>query len=142
MMQAVERERPERVLHLGDHAADAVQLQAALPALPVEMVCGNCDLQQSAPLTLCQTYAGKTIIMTHGHLYQVKLTPYRAVLAAEEAGAELLLYGHTHRAALFREENLWVMNPGTCCGTQPITYGVVSLETSGIHCRIESLERR
>ena len=140
MLQAVAQEQPDQVLHLGDHASDAARLRAAQSDLAVQGVCGNCDRQQEAPQTLRPTLAGKTIFMTHGHLYHVKTTPYRAVLAAEEAAADLLLYGHTHRATLFQHGNLWVMNPGTCCGTHPATYGIVEIENGGISCQIKSLD--
>ena len=75
-------------------------------------------------------------------IYMAVRTPaqLRAVLAAEEAAADLLLYGHTHRATLFQHGNLWVMNPGTCCGTHPATYGIVEIENGGISCQIKSLD--
>ena len=42
MRKAVELEKPERILHLGDVSRDAERLQTMFPTIPVEMVRGNC----------------------------------------------------------------------------------------------------
>lgn len=42
MQLAVRRERPDAVIHLGDHCADADRLAEEFCGLPVLSVCGNC----------------------------------------------------------------------------------------------------
>ena len=44
MERALERERPDCVLHLGDHLRDARSLARRHPQTPVYAVPGNCDL--------------------------------------------------------------------------------------------------
>ena len=44
MQLAVRRERPDAVIHLGDHCADADRLAEEFCGLPVLSVRGNCDL--------------------------------------------------------------------------------------------------
>ncbi|MBQ4370288.1 MAG: metallophosphoesterase family protein, partial [Oscillospiraceae bacterium] len=43
MAEAVRREKPDLVLHLGDHASDAAELSAMFPAVRLAYVRGNCD---------------------------------------------------------------------------------------------------
>ena len=43
MCRAVERERPDYVIHLGDHSSDARDLSRMFPMVPVAYVRGNCD---------------------------------------------------------------------------------------------------
>jgi predicted phosphodiesterase len=80
-------------------------------------------------LTLC----GKKIFMTHGHLFQVKQSYLRAIYGAEEQGAEVLLFGHTHRAECFFENGLWVLNPGAAGQG---TYGVLTISEEALDCRL------
>ena len=43
MAAAVEREKPDAVIHLGDYADDARELERLFPMLPVYRVRGNND---------------------------------------------------------------------------------------------------
>ena len=59
MQLAVRRERPDAVIHLGDHCADADRLAEEFCGLPVLSVRGNCDLWGPAPFLLCPLRAGQ-----------------------------------------------------------------------------------
>ena len=53
--------------------------------------------------------------LTHGHLHGVKMTLGNLLREARKADAQAVLYGHTHIADCFMEEDgLWVLNPGSC----------------------------
>lgn len=69
-------------------------------------------------MTKVMELEGKRILMTHGHRYGVKSGYLRAVYAAKEQQADILLFGHTHRAECFQEEGLWVLNPGAAADGQ------------------------
>ena len=43
MLLAIRKERPDAVVHLGDHAADADAIAQECPYLPLYRVRGNCD---------------------------------------------------------------------------------------------------
>ena len=43
MRRAVEQEKPDQILHLGDVMRDAVELSRSYPNIPLELVPGNCD---------------------------------------------------------------------------------------------------
>ncbi len=139
MQQAIRSEEPDVVLHLGDVMRDARALQREYPQLRLEQVCGNCDGPDAQPEELELTLQGHKIMMTHGHPYHVKLGSAWVVRTAQERGAEVLLFGHTHIPLVDRVGSLWVMNPGTIQGLGQTTYGVMTLEQDKIDCRIVSL---
>ena len=43
MAFAVDREEPDAVIHLGDHAEDAREIERGFPAMPIYRVRGNND---------------------------------------------------------------------------------------------------
>ena len=49
MLAAVRQERPDALVHLGDHANDARALAEEYPLLPLVTVKGNCDFATDAP---------------------------------------------------------------------------------------------
>lgn len=53
MRDAVRRERPDAVIHLGDLVPDADRLAEEFPGLPVLSVRGNCDFSQPRARRSC-----------------------------------------------------------------------------------------
>ena len=98
MIRAIAREKPALCFFLGDGERDLAQVQARFPALPFYAVRGNCDWRSALSASIVCTVGGVCIFATHGHLYEVKHEPNLDSLlrAAEEAGASLALFGHTH----------------------------------------------
>lgn len=115
---------PDAVIFLGDGLRD---LAWSVPqGIPIYSVKGNCDFYGDEETELIIKLGGKTIFATHGHKYGVKLGYGSIYRRAAEAGADILLFGHTHEAFLetvtqedknkedFRlEKDLFVMNPGS-----------------------------
>ena len=140
MVRAVERERPDLVLHLGDLCRDFDELRRRLPMTQaMQNVCGNCDGFTEVPDQRVLLVEGRRILMMHGHRYEVKLGYARAMWAAREAQAELLLFGHTHIPFCEELEGLWVLNPGSCQGRRG-TYGIIELSGGGVTCCIKPAE--
>lgn len=138
MKRAVELEGPERVLHLGDMCRDAERLQAMFPAIPVEMVRGNCDgWYGDAPEERELSFRGRRVWMAHGHAYYVKLGVGTFTSEARSKEAAVALFGHTHEPTCFREGPMWVMNPGTVSGFPRATYGVIEEREGEVYCRLE-----
>ena len=127
MERAAARERPDLILHLGDLCRDFDELRRRLPMTQaMQNVCGNCDGFTEVSDQRVLLVEGKRILMMHGHRYEVKLGYSRAMWAAREAEADILLCGHTH-VALYRDlMGLHLMNPGSCQGSRG-TYGVIEL---------------
>ena len=113
MYAAIDRHSPHQAIHLGDLMDDAEEVAQHYPKLPFCMVPGNCDGWTTAPVKKQIVLDGKSILLSHGHRWGVK-SGYAAALAdARAAGADILLFGHTHRAVCEQQEDgLWMMNPG------------------------------
>ena len=137
MEQCVERVQPQVILHLGDCVRDAQRLEERYPQIPLLGVPGNCDyggLDQPERLT---ELGGVRILMMHGHTRGVKSSAMNACYAARECGAQILLFGHTHRPLVDWDGTLWVMNPGSIRDRR--TYGVITLEGGKIDCAVQTL---
>ena len=106
----------DAVCFLGDIAEDAVWLKKTLSdrSKPVEYwaVRGNNDLGSPLPDELLVSIGGKTIFLTHGHLYRVRWGTDILVARAKECGADIALYGHTHESYCAWEKGILVLNPG------------------------------
>ena len=135
MYHAIERQQPQQIIHLGDLMEDAEEVAYAYPKLPFCMVPGNCDGWTSVEAIKQITLGGKSILLSHGHLWGVKSGYNRAFAQARAVGADILLFGHTHQALCRQlEDGLWVLNPGSSRST----YGLITLDETGISCSIHS----
>ena len=136
MVQAIQEEKPDQVIHLGDLIDDAEELSWRFSRLPVCMVPGNCDGWSTALPIKRITLQKKNILLSHGHLWNVKSTYNVAIGEARKAGANILLFGHTHRPYCQQlEDGLWVMNPGASRSS----YGTILLEGDQITCTLTKL---
>jgi len=131
MLEAIEDQSPDTVIHLGDLQRDAEEIGYAYPRLPLISVPGNCDgWTMEVPTRLVQL-DGKIILLSHGHLWGVKQGYERAVFEAHKANADILLFGHTHHPYCQQlDDGLWVMNPGT----SRTSYGTILIENGQIRC--------
>ena len=133
MYQAVDCHHPDQVIHLGDLLEDAEELSWAYPRLPVCMVPGNCDGWTTLPPKKQITLAGKSILLSHGHLWGVKSGYDAAIADARAVRADILLFGHTHQSLCQQlEDGLWILNPGAGRSS----YGLILLEGDRISCSI------
>ena len=133
MLDAIDAHRPDQVIHLGDLQSDAEELTYVYPKLPICMVPGNCDGWTMDPLKTPIALAGRRILLSEGHLWGVKKGYEAAVADARAVGADILLFGHTHRALCQQlEDGLWMMNPGASRSS----YGLIRIEQGQIHCSI------
>lgn len=141
MAEAVRRETPGQILHLGDVVGDVSPLARAFPEIPIAQVLGNCDLGRGADLPEERELLleGKRIWMLHGHTYWVKSGPGLVVNEALTRGTDVVCFGHTHQPLCYREGSLWVLNPGACGGSLSVTYGVIEIGADGVTCRVEKL---
>ena len=126
--------------HLGDLTSDAEALMSRTNA-KVYAVRGNCDYfggsAQRYESEAVVELGGARILMMHGHTRGVKSSAMNACYAARECGAQILLFGHTHRPLVDWDGTLWVMNPGSIRDRR--TYGVITLEGGKINCAAQTL---
>lgn len=141
MVEAVRRSRPDLIIHLGDHDRDTEILRREFPEIPLYNVCGNCDFYPSAPQTDLVPLGPVKAFITHGHLYNVDYDRLDSlVYAAQEQGAKLAMYGHTHRALYEEIGGVKVLNPGTAGKGRKLTWAWVEVfENGGIACEIRAL---
>ena len=99
-----------------------------------DTVPGNCDWGNCDPAERLLELGGRRILMMHGHTRGVKYGDMKARYAALEAGAEVLLYGHTHCPLVDFDGTLHVLNPGTCGRGGSITYGVITINKDKLAC--------
>ena len=139
MVEAIEKERPDQILHLGDLLSDTEELVCAYPSIPLTGVPGNCDAWTGEPEEKLLKLAGHSIFMGHGHQWQVKLHLDVAQRAARRVEAEVLLFGHTHRALCRQEaDGLWLLNPGSIRDSG--SYGLLWVDPGRpIECHIHTL---
>lgn len=114
MTEAIDREQPDALIHLGDCTSDVEELEDIYPALPIYRVRGNNDFERDnlprAVIRLQQV----PIYMTHGHRERITMLSYGEVPAnAYENGCHLAFYGHTHCALLKKVHGVTVCNPGS-----------------------------
>ena len=134
MCRAVNALQPDAIIHLGDCVPDARALQRRFPDLPLYSVAWNNDWRSPAPERLLLTFDNLRVLAVHGHQYGVYDGPLRLAYAAREAGADVALYGHTHRPALEQtEDGLWLFNPGAC-GAYFATCGVLEIANGTVTC--------
>ena len=133
MLDAIDAHAPDQVIHLGDLQEDAEELTYVYPRLPICMVPGNCDGWTMEPLKKQITLAGKKVLLSHGHLWGVKRGYEAAVADARACGADILLFGHTHKALCQQlEDGLWMMNPGT----SRTSFGLILIENGAVQCSV------
>lgn len=134
MYAAIDLHRPQQVIHLGDMISDAEEVAEHYPKLPFCMVPGNCDgWMISVPLKKQITLEGKSILLSHGHRWEVKSGYSLAIADARAVGADILLFGHTHNPLCEQlEDGLWMMNPGAARSS----YGLIEIEDGTISCSL------
>jgi putative phosphoesterase len=96
------------ILHAGDVGGRDV-LEALSAIAPVEAVYGNVDpVDGRLPQHVHLDRGGLSIHVTHGHELGVP-TPEKLLA---RYSADILIYGHTHRALVYRDGARLVANPG------------------------------
>jgi hypothetical protein len=121
----------DHILHAGD--IGPVDLLVELEALaPVTAVYGNTDgldIRQRCPKVAEPELEGVPTVVTHGDQFGI---PTPAVLRDAFPWAEMIVFGHTHRAELVQlDYTLTVMNPGPAGPSgdgHPPSVGIVELE--------------
>ena len=130
LCRAIEKEQPHVMLFLGDGLYDAEKMREEYPDLPIITVPGNCDWGSLDEPERLIELDGVRILMMHGHTRGVKYGGMNAYYAAREMGADVLLYGHTHRPTVEYDGTLYTMNPGSIRYTG--TYGVLMIENGKV----------
>jgi putative phosphoesterase len=138
MEAVIKKEKPQTVIHLGDHITDGKRLQKIFPDLRVEMVPGNTDAVTGYPSDKIIEWNGKRIFITHGDRYDVNFGLARLFFKGLSEKADIILFGHTHSPLLEHpEDHVWVMNPGSIRASgNSASYGIILLKNDKVYCSI------
>ena len=102
----------DRLIYLGDGVHDVDKI-ASILAVPTTAVMGNCDYDVDRPGEVTLRIEGMKILICHGHKFAVKHSLLRLRLRAEELGANIALYGHTHLQHAEHDDAILLLNPGS-----------------------------
>ena len=109
----IEREKEvDMLLHLGDVEGDDDYMEAVMDC-PVHIVGGNNDYFSRLPGEMEIRIGSHKVFLTHGHGYHVSVDTRRLKQAARARGADIVMYGHTHRPEIDLEDDVKVINPGS-----------------------------
>lgn len=108
LVDLVNRYKDYQVLHLGDYCIS----EKILDENNIIYVKGNCDFSRSLESRVLNI-EGYKIFMTHGHKYKVKSNYMNIYYKALEENVNYCLFGHTHNEAMFKENKITFINPGS-----------------------------
>lgn len=109
------------IVHLGDTSGDGNALRKLYPD-KTYLVNGNCDPMKLGEDELTLQVEDVKIFACHGHMYGVKRELNRLAYRAEEVGAQVALYGHTHDPREDSIGSVTLFNPGTLSRYSRNTY--------------------
>lgn len=124
----------DMVVHCGDAEGTEVAICKSADC-PVKIIAGNndffCDLPKEEEFLI----GSYQVWLTHGHNYYVSMGNEILKEEAEARGADIVMYGHTHKPVVDVGENLIAVNPGSLTyprqvGRKP-SYIIMDLDEQG-----------
>ena len=124
----------DMLIHCGDVERGDDYIRSLVDC-PVHMVRGNNDFFSDLPGEEEFMVERYHIFTTHGHGYYVSMGETRLKQEARGRGADIVMYGHTHRPFYEKEEGLITLNPGSLCyprqpGRKP-SYMIMQIDSNG-----------
>lgn len=128
----------EFIIHLGDGEEDLDELKRLLGSRRLLRVRGNgaYSAVYGCPAMLCCGIGGRRLYLCHGHKEGVKSGLFGLKKAAENCGADIALYGHTHIQHMEQYGNVFIMNPGSIRQGE---YGLLDISEEKIEGSLEKL---
>ena len=129
----------EVIFFLGDGLSDADALAVYYTDKAWLTVRGNCDFSgffKNSPVLKTEEIElmGRRIVYTHGDLYDVKFGLDRIKYLAEESGADVVLFGHTHiphEEYVSGERPFYLFNPGSLSAPS-YSFGIITISEGSI----------
>lgn len=99
----------DMLIHCGDS-----ELPNNHPSLKQFMtVRGNCDFDHKFPVEIVKDFGNNRFLITHGHHFNVKMSLMNLSYKAEEMGAKIVCFGHSHIAGAESINGIIFINPGS-----------------------------
>lgn len=131
------------LIHCGDKYNDADKFAQELNIEKVLKVPGNCDFGiMGIKSTIMCEIKGKKFIITHGHLFNVKSNINSLMEFAKKNRADIVLYGHTHKAQNEIINNILFFNPGSTIFPKDgkASFGVIEITKDFFNSKLAALE--
>ncbi|CDR31062.1 Putative metallophosphoesterase MG207 homolog [Acholeplasma oculi] len=125
LLNIVKKEQPfDLHLNTGDLGIDIKTIEQT----KMIAVKGNNDVYFDLPTERIIEFDGKRILLTHGHLQNVKYGLTELIELAKEANADICIFGHTHDAFYKVIDHITFINPGSLTGYKEKSYAIYELE--------------
>ena len=110
--EVLKLEKPDFLCHMGDLEGSEDHIRV-ITKCPLAMVSGNNDFWTDLNPEVTLELHGFRIFMTHGHYYYAHSGNEQLKSAGRRNGADIVLFGHTHRPTLEWDKDIIVANPGS-----------------------------
>ena len=139
-LQACDLAEPvDTVVHLGDGGEDAGLISHCL-GIHLIRVAGNCDHRSAGPREMLWECEGKRLLLVHGDRYGVKNGLGRLEQRGIEAGADIVLFGHTHCATIVTLSGILFVNPGTLMRSdRQTTFAILEITPAGVTAHLHDI---
>lgn len=110
--RVIKLQKPDMVIHCGDAEGSEYALTQAADC-PVQIVLGNNDFFSDLPRELMLDIGPYKVWVVHGHNYYVSMGNEILKREAADRGADIVMYGHTHRPIVDKDKLVTAVNPGS-----------------------------
>lgn len=125
----------DMIIFAGDVQRDADEISKTFRNIPFEYVLGNNDwFVSGVPNDRVFEFGGKTIFLTHGHMYGVKSSLYDLRQKARGFGADVCIFGHTHEPFCEEQDDILMLNPGS----SRFTYMTLEVSGGSVYAELKS----
>lgn len=136
-------EKMDMVIHCGDVEGSAYLISESAGCKTV-IVQGNNDYFSDLPGEMIVKLGKYKALVTHGHSYYVNMGHDHLVREAKKRKVDMVIYGHTHRPVISKENGILVLNPGSLTyPRQPerkYTYIIMDIDENGeVECNLHHL---
>ena len=105
------------VFFLGDGIEETEKMRDRYKDKKFILVKGNNDWYSQVDTEAYKYIDGLTIMSCHGHKFNVRFALRSLLNSAESVRANIALYGHTHKSAMYNDPltGICAINPGALC---------------------------
>lgn len=133
-LQAVDNYgRIDAVIHAGDSEKSDESYYKKICNCPVYLVKGNNDYNNCSD-EIITVLGGKKFFITHGHKHGIYSGIEKLYYTALEKEANVVVFGHTHKAKHLEAKDLLMINPGSLTlprGGMDGSYAVLVIDDAG-----------
>lgn len=126
------------VFFLGDGIDEAEKMRDRYKDKKFILVKGNNDWYSQIDTEAYKYIDGITVMACHGHKFNVRYTLRDLLSSAQAVRANIALYGHTHKSAMYNDPvtGICAINPGALCEGK---YAVLTIEKGAFDIEFKSV---